>query len=69
MKIKSIVVLLVVLFSTTVYADCPCIECLQSARNNLATCVADVKTEAQKKVCAKMLKKAVRKCNEGVCMK
>jgi len=67
MKIKSTVILLVVLFSTTVYAECPCIDCIKSARNNLATCVADAKTEVQKKVCPKIFKKAFKKCSEGVC--
>ncbi len=68
MKIVSSL-MLALLLSASVRAESPCVECLKAAQNNLAICLNNAKSEADKSACNKALQDAVAACNAGVCKK
>lgn len=68
MKVRTTALLLAVaLFSSSVLAESPCIECRKAALLEVQKCMASAKTEAEKSACTKKGQDLTKSCDNGAC--
>jgi hypothetical protein len=55
------------LFSASVLAETPCVECRKEAMLKVAACQKDAQTKSEKDACTKKAQDLTKACNEGAC--